>query len=154
MGENTLLEYMSRFGFNQTPPIDLPSDQVYRSGIFDTSSGRFLGPNDPIDIARVAIGQERLAVTPFQMATVAATIANGGERMRPQLVDRVITPGGGTLFSNHPQSLGQALSRQTAQDLGYHDQAHFIRDFRAQVGFTPAAYARRCAAHFIRTPDG
>jgi hypothetical protein len=25
------------------------------------------------------------------------------------------------------------------------DQAHFIRDFRAQVGFTPAAYARRCA---------
>jgi AraC-like DNA-binding protein len=34
----------------------------------------------------------------------------------------------------------------TAQELGYHDQAHLIRDFRAQVGFTPAAYARRCAA--------
>jgi len=34
----------------------------------------------------------------------------------------------------------------TAQDLGYHDQAHLIRDFAAQVGFTPAAYARRCAA--------
>lgn len=34
---------------------------------------------------------------------------------------------------------------RTAQELGYHDQAHFIRDFRAQVGFTPAAYARRCA---------
>ncbi len=33
----------------------------------------------------------------------------------------------------------------TAQELGYHDQAHLIRDFRAQVGFTPAAYARRCA---------
>jgi AraC-like DNA-binding protein len=35
---------------------------------------------------------------------------------------------------------------RTAQELGYHDQAHLIRDFRAQVGFTPAAYARRCAA--------
>jgi AraC-like DNA-binding protein len=34
----------------------------------------------------------------------------------------------------------------TAQQLGYHDQAHLIRDFRAQVGVTPAAYARRCAA--------
>jgi len=34
---------------------------------------------------------------------------------------------------------------RTALELGYHDQAHFIRDFRAQVGFTPAAYARRCA---------
>jgi AraC-like DNA-binding protein len=33
-----------------------------------------------------------------------------------------------------------------AQELGYHDQAHLIRDFKAQVGFTPAAYAVRCAA--------
>jgi AraC-like DNA-binding protein len=35
---------------------------------------------------------------------------------------------------------------RTAQELGYHDQAHLTHDFRAQVGFTPAAYARRCAA--------
>lgn len=35
---------------------------------------------------------------------------------------------------------------RTAQELGYHDQAHLIRDFGAQVGFTPAAYARRCKA--------
>ncbi len=33
---------------------------------------------------------------------------------------------------------------RTAQDLGYHDQAHLIRDFRTQIGFTPEAYARRC----------
>ncbi len=33
-----------------------------------------------------------------------------------------------------------------ALELGYHDQAHLIRDFRAQIGFTPATYARRCAA--------
>lgn len=33
-----------------------------------------------------------------------------------------------------------------AQDLGYHDQSHLIRDFRAQIGLTPAAYARRCEA--------
>ena len=33
-----------------------------------------------------------------------------------------------------------------AHDLGYHDQAHLIRDFRAQIGLTPAAYARRCKA--------
>lgn len=35
---------------------------------------------------------------------------------------------------------------RAAQELGYHDQAHLTHDFRAQVGFTPAAYARRCAA--------
>lgn len=32
-----------------------------------------------------------------------------------------------------------------AQELGYHDQAHLIRDFRQQTGETPAVYARRCA---------
>jgi AraC-like DNA-binding protein len=32
-----------------------------------------------------------------------------------------------------------------AQELGYHDQAHLIRDFKDQIGFTPAAYAARCA---------
>ncbi|APR82443.1 Transcriptional regulator, AraC family protein [Minicystis rosea] len=33
-----------------------------------------------------------------------------------------------------------------ALELGYHDQAHLIRDFKAQIGFTPAVYAERCAA--------
>jgi AraC-like DNA-binding protein len=41
-----------------------------------------------------------------------------------------------------------------AQELGYHDQAHLTHDFRAQVGFSPAAYARRCAASQRRQPDG
>jgi AraC-like DNA-binding protein len=35
---------------------------------------------------------------------------------------------------------------ELAQELGYHDQAHLIRDFKAQVGFTPAVYAARCGA--------
>lgn len=42
---------------------------------------------------------------------------------------------------------------RTALELGYHDQAHLIRDFRAQIGFTPAAYARRCAAALTPPQD-
>jgi AraC-like DNA-binding protein len=38
-----------------------------------------------------------------------------------------------------------ALSR-LAYELGYADQAHFIRDFRAIIGATPVEYARRGAA--------
>jgi AraC-like DNA-binding protein len=33
-----------------------------------------------------------------------------------------------------------------AQELGYHDQAHLVRDFKNQIGFTPGAYAARCEA--------
>jgi AraC-like DNA-binding protein len=32
-----------------------------------------------------------------------------------------------------------------AQELGYFDQAHFIRDFKAQIGRTPASFAASCA---------
>jgi AraC-like DNA-binding protein len=41
----------------------------------------------------------------------------------------------------------------TAQELGYHDQAHLIRDFSTQVGFTPASYARRCAAAAVKRAE-
>jgi AraC-like DNA-binding protein len=42
---------------------------------------------------------------------------------------------------------GQAVDWTAfAVELGYHDQAHLIHDFKAQVGFTPAVYAERCAA--------
>lgn len=42
---------------------------------------------------------------------------------------------------------GQAIDwAGLAVELGYHDQAHLIHEFKAQVGFTPAAYAARCAA--------
>ena len=61
LGEDTLFEYMERFGFNSKPAIDLPSGEVYTSGV-STEREELLGPNDPIDIARVAIGQERLLV--------------------------------------------------------------------------------------------
>ena len=35
LGEDTLFEYMDRFGFNTKPAIDLPADQLSTSGLFD-----------------------------------------------------------------------------------------------------------------------
>src|SRR5690606_17313279 len=34
---------------------------------------------------------------------------------------------------------------QMAQELGYFDQAHFIKDFKSIIGVTPAEYARGVA---------
>ena len=116
VGEETLFEYMRRFGFNSTPAIDLPSNQVYKSGVFNEEE-ELLGPGDPVDLGRVAIGQERLAVTPLQMAEVAAAIANKGKLMKPQIWSRVVDPDGRTVKSLDPSEYSQAVSAQTAEEL-------------------------------------
>jgi AraC-like DNA-binding protein len=38
---------------------------------------------------------------------------------------------------------GSVSGSRLALELGYADQAHFIRDFKAIVGISPGAYARR-----------
>jgi peptidoglycan glycosyltransferase len=90
LGNDTMFKYMDRFGFNAKPRLDYPSFQLATSGVF--SGNRLLGPSNAIDIGRVAIGQERLRVTPLQMAEVAATVANKGELMEPRLWSKVIQP--------------------------------------------------------------
>ncbi|MGB0119554.1 MAG: penicillin-binding transpeptidase domain-containing protein, partial [Solirubrobacterales bacterium] len=89
IGTDTLYEYMDRFGFNSKPQLDLPEDQMSTSGVFDTATNRFLGPDDPVDIGRIAIGQERVLATPIQMAQVASAIANDGKLMKPQIWQEV-----------------------------------------------------------------
>jgi penicillin-binding protein A len=116
LGEDTLFEYMERFGFNSTPAIDLPPDQVYKSGVFNEEK-ELLGPNDPVDLARVAIGQERLAVTPLQMAEVAAAVANKGKEMKPQIWSRVVDPDGRVTKRLDPSRYSQPISAETAEEL-------------------------------------
>jgi penicillin-binding protein A len=115
VGTETMYRYMDRFGFNSKPQIDLPSDELAASGV--SESGHLLGPGDPIDIGRVAIGQERLFVTPLQMAEVAATVADGGKLMRPQLWDRVIDPDGRTVKRYKPVVQSQVMKPETASQL-------------------------------------
>jgi peptidoglycan glycosyltransferase len=120
VGEDTLFETMQKFGFNATPPIDLPNEgaesEVAKSGIYNEEE-ELLGPGDPIDIARVAIGQERLAVSPLQMAMVAAAVANGGELMKPQIWSRVVDPDGRVVKSLDPSEYSQPISSETAAEL-------------------------------------
>ena len=115
LGENTLFEYMDRFGFNSTPPIDLPSDQVYKSGVFE--GNELLGPGDPVDVARVAMGQERLLVTPLQMAEVVAAVANGGILMKPQIWSRVVDPDGRVTKRLEPSAYSSPIDGRTAEEL-------------------------------------
>jgi peptidoglycan glycosyltransferase len=115
VGQDALFEQMEKFGFNATPAIDLPSEEVYPSGIFE--EGHLLHKNDPVDLARVAIGQERLLATPLQIAEVAAAIANGGKLMKPQIWNRVIDPDGRVVKRLDPSVYSEAVSAKTAEEL-------------------------------------
>ena len=117
VGGDALFEQMRKFGFGSKPPIDLPEEQVQSSGVYDAEEDRLLGPGDAVDVGRVAIGQERLAVTPLQMAMVAAAIANKGKLMKPQIWSRVVDPDGRTVESLDPSEYSEATSPETAEDL-------------------------------------
>jgi peptidoglycan glycosyltransferase len=115
LGKRTMLEYMERFGFLSEPPLDYPRSQITPSGIFQ--GGKLLDADDSIDIGRVAIGQERLQVTPLQMAMVAAAVANDGVLMKPRLADRVVEPDGSVRERVRPRRAGRVMSRDSAAAL-------------------------------------
>jgi penicillin-binding protein A len=114
VGKDTMFKYMERYGFNAKPRLDLPGFQLAASGVYD--GNRLLTPSDAIDIGRVAIGQERLRVTPLQMAEVAATVANNGELMEPRLWSKVIDPDGRETQLD-PDRQSRVMSEDTASKL-------------------------------------
>ena len=116
LGINTMAKYMLRYGFYKQPPIDLPADQLLRSG--ERENGRRLRPRSrKIDVGRMAICQDKLLVTPLQMAEVAATIANGGVRMEPRLTEKIVDPDGRTQDQIQPKQAERVMSPDTARKL-------------------------------------
>ena len=61
----------------------------------------------------MAIGQDKLQVTPLQMAEVAATVANGGVLMEPQLATKIVDPDGRTTTTIEPEA---AVAGDDARD--------------------------------------
>jgi penicillin-binding protein A len=117
LGPNLVLEYTQRFGFYEEPPIELPSTEITPSGLY--RNGRLYLPKNPneVDPGRLAFGQERLQVTPLQMALVAAGVGNDGVVMEPTLVDRIVAPDGKVIQRTNPEEWKEAVSPQTAAEL-------------------------------------
>lgn len=113
LGKRTMDDYMRRFGFYRTPPLDYPADETFASG--ERLNGRLLPVTSPqVDVGRMAIGQDKLAVTPLQMAMVVAAVANGGKLMTPHLTDRVVDPDGRTVTRVQPRVWSTPISASTA----------------------------------------
>jgi penicillin-binding protein A len=96
VGKQTMARYMARFGFDRKPRLDYPAEEMSASG--EHVGGRLLAPTDGlVDVGRMAIGQDKLQVTPLQMAEVAAAVANRGRLMTPHLTERIVDRDGRTV---------------------------------------------------------
>jgi penicillin-binding protein A len=75
LGARRLVRYAERFGFNEKLPIPASKPSSIPHDL-----------KDDLAVGASAIGQDRDLATPLVMASVGATIANGGVRARPRLV--------------------------------------------------------------------
>jgi len=117
LGALKILDYAKRFGFYSTPPLETPPSERLASGLYDHGKLFYPKHDYQVDPGRLAFGQERLGVTPLQMAMVAATIGNGGVVPKPYLVQRIVAPDGSTVRKAQPGNLGRALKPETAATL-------------------------------------
>jgi peptidoglycan glycosyltransferase len=123
LGAQRVIDKAKDFGFYARPPIELPSDSVSPSGEFDSRHRTFFSDAGRMDPGRLAFGQDKLLVTPLQMAMVAGAVANNGVMMRPHLVKKVTGPGGGTIVRVKPEVWKRAMKPETAATLNEMMQA-------------------------------
>ena len=118
LGEETMVEYMERFGFYSDPPLDYPDSEMIASGPRN-SKGDLV--KEGFDVGRVAIGQGgaegELQATTTQMAEVAATIANGGDLMDVTFLEEAKDPDGRTIEELDPDVASEAISEETAAEV-------------------------------------
>ncbi|MEA2313873.1 MAG: penicillin-binding protein [Solirubrobacteraceae bacterium] len=113
VGKQTLARYMERFGFDHKPRLDYPAEEMSSSGEY--LGARLLAPTSSrVDVGRMGIGQDKLEVTPLQMAQVVAAVANGGRLMVPHMTQRIVDPEGRTVQTITPQLQSVVMKPSTA----------------------------------------
>lgn len=114
LGRPTMERYMRRLGFDRLPELDYPADQMVASGA--VIGGAIVSPQDDrVDIARLAIGQDKSLVTPLQMAEVAAAVANRGVLMKPRIADEIVDPDGRVIATVPAERQSKVMSPKTAR---------------------------------------
>jgi peptidoglycan glycosyltransferase len=123
LGAGRVIDKAKDFGFYSRPPLELPPNEVAASGEYDFRKHATFDEAGRADPGRLAFGQDKLLVTPLQMALVAAGVANNGTVMQPHLVNRVTSHGGSTVVKVRPQVWKHAMKPETAAALNQMMQA-------------------------------
>ncbi len=108
LGPTLLHDAFSRFGFGQKTGVELPGEEF---GILPNPNKRMW---DKASQSRAGIGQF-VAVTPIQLVGAFQALANDGVRMRPHLVDRIVSPEGRVLYKSAPAEVARPVSAKTAR---------------------------------------
>lgn len=114
LGIERIKKYATAFGLGSVLGIDLPGE---KSGFIpDPGTKSKIDPQDPIwrlgDTYNVSIGQGGVGVTPLQMASLTAALANGGNLYRPRVVAAVLDEYKQTVRKNDPDIIRQNLISQ------------------------------------------
>jgi cell division protein FtsI (penicillin-binding protein 3) len=104
VGSGPLVRFFSRFGFGRPTGVGLPGEASGVLPPLESWSG--------VTRATVSFGQG-VSATPLQMASVYATVANGGEWVRPRII-RAIQDRNGTFEPAPPSPTRRVLSTETA----------------------------------------
>ena len=107
IGAEKFYKYYQAFGFTEKTGIDLPGEA---NGIFFSKDGSM----GPMDLAVASFGQN-FSITPIQMVTAAAAIANGGHLVKPHLVKQIIDSEGNIVKSFDKIEKRQVISEQTSK---------------------------------------
>ena len=95
IGPDQMSRYAKSFGLAEKTGIDLPSEDIgsIPSPAWKQKKFARLGPDFDQwfggDTLHMAIGQGDVLTTPLQMARVAATLANGGDVLKPYVVQKI-----------------------------------------------------------------
>ncbi|MEK6285414.1 MAG: penicillin-binding protein [Acidobacteriota bacterium] len=107
LGNERLARYIERFGFGRRTGIELPAES---RGLLQPVSEW-----GPTTIGSIPMGHE-IGVTAVQAAAAYASIANGGEWVKPHLISKVVSSSGDVLDEHQPERR-QVVSEATAATL-------------------------------------
>jgi peptidoglycan glycosyltransferase len=111
LGAQALSDEATSFGFDQTPPLDLPE------GAQSHFPAAASFAHDLPGLAKSAIGQQNVQAVPLNMALVAGAIANGGVMMKPHILAKVSDSQGQVVRTYHPSTWLTATSAATATQM-------------------------------------
>lgn len=104
-------DYIQAFGFTQPTGIDLPNETRWTS-VYNAEQMAEVDTN----LYTAAFGQNE-SITPMQMATAVAAIANGGYLVTPYVVDSVTDKDGNIVTQTETNIRRQVISEEVSRQL-------------------------------------